>query len=594
MTTGHAGGTPGIPRQETDPRGEPPGGSWNATTRYMCAGAHLDEGFARAVVEELRHEAHRACAPSYGVDLRYVCLHAERALEEIRRRDLGVMGSVAVAFLLAPLTTVVYVYALKLTAAGAGRRRALPGVRAAQRGPDGRERLEREHPLQKLMGALGIRLLALFGISALTAGVPLPWFSPGTGGAFLVGAVFLVGGPWFFAWRQQESVWRAISRELVPGAAPARKADLPSDVDLPRSATGGDANLIVYSGYQPFVGAGAEVSSWSFAMRLRHKDHRPGEDREPEPCPIDSGDLVEHLRERLTRLGTGAEPADSVRGLEVSEKVFVHGEELLSETVLGRHAYWSERALAGRVPRGRPADHLEPERVAGTRGLIDGPVRHCLCAQVRSWDGDLVLSVFLQAAVNGATLYLQSNTLVLTPVREEYRQADNLTERQEAGSGGRLAVDALSASTVSLSAPLTRAVDVLTESSRLEKRRKRQREVIEHNRRYDFGARRSLRQMAASGNYRSFFQHVDASRTGKQIELQVFAALLDLLARHDLDTGELEERRNTILNNGIIMTGGSMSGSVAAGQGATALSGQASRPKTGASGGAAPGRQAAS
>ena len=53
-------------------------------TRYLCAAAHLDEGFARAVLDEVLHQPHRAIAPSHGISLIPIIRHAAAA----RRRSL--------------------------------------------------------------------------------------------------------------------------------------------------------------------------------------------------------------------------------------------------------------------------------------------------------------------------------------------------------------------------------------------------------------------------------------------------------------------------------------------------------------------------
>ncbi|MFJ4983845.1 hypothetical protein ACIP9H_08655 [Streptomyces sp. NPDC088732] len=547
---------------------------WSASTRYMCAGARLDEGFARRVVHELRHERYRACAPSYGVDLGRVGTHAEQTLRDLRRRDLAVGGAFLVSLLLAPVATVVYWFATAFLPGGP------PQGPAASRWVRGRER-SREPAVPAVLRALAVQVLVLLAGAWLTPLVPL-WLNDVPVATFLLTLVLLVVCPWAFTWEQRGRAWGAIGEQLTREAFRSAADGPPPGGHtggLPQSSVGGDANLVVYSGYRPFVGAGDEVTSWSFAMRLTPEGHEPGTGTEPPPVPFDTAGLVRRMADDLDalRAGAGAGPAfaaDRVPGLEVTEKVFVHGTELRQNALFGEAVFWP--GAAGHwPPEGRPADQLSSERIATARGSVDGPVRHCLCAQVRSWGTDLVLSVFVQVAVSAATLYLQANTLVLTPVKEEYRVADSLArpgDLQDPGSAVPGLADALLHSRSVLQEAPAAAFSELRAPARRQRALQAQRAAMSDDRRYDFGARLSLRELASSHAFRDFFQRVDVNRIGKQIELQVLGTAAEFLAEHGLDLGDLTRHRNLILNQGIMMTGGSMSGSIAAGAGAAALS----------------------
>jgi hypothetical protein len=210
-----------------------------------------------------------------------------------------------------------------------------------------------------------------------------------------------------------------------------------------------------------------------------------------------------------------------------------------------------------------------------------------VCVQVRSWGTDLVLSVFAQVAVSGGTLYLQADTLVLPPIREEYRVADSLARPELTDETLHLVAESLRHSRSVLGGALFNAIGDLLEGRRRRRVEEEQRWAIQHDSRYDFGARVSLREVAGSHSYRNYFQRVDVSRIGKQIELQVLGTVTAFLTEHGLDTSDLVERRTMILNNGIMMTGGSMSGAIAAGAGAAAVSTPTGAGKSGAKAGGA-------
>ncbi|WP_329314918.1 hypothetical protein OG723_29850 [Streptomyces sp. NBC_01278] len=70
----------------------------DAVTRHLCAGAHLDEDFARDVDTELTEDRLRATGLSLGIDLRALARHARAAVRRIDARDrrLAVICAVGV------------------------------------------------------------------------------------------------------------------------------------------------------------------------------------------------------------------------------------------------------------------------------------------------------------------------------------------------------------------------------------------------------------------------------------------------------------------------------------------------------------------
>ena len=95
---------------------------------------------------------------------------------------------------------------------------------------------------------------------------------------------------------------------------------------------------------------------------------------------------------------------------------------------------------------------------------------------------------------------------------------------------------------------------------------------------FDYGATLSLREHVRSPNYRHYFQKLDQEMYVKLVEQQVFESIVSFLDQHDIDTSELKERQTTVLNQGVIMSGGRIdAGSVAVGSGATAQAGSPRR-----------------
>ena len=80
-------------------------GRLSNATRYLCAGAYLDSGFMRQVLEQVVYPAHRGVAPSYGIDVAPIARHCLRASRRVLARDavITILLAIGVAFLPAEL-----------------------------------------------------------------------------------------------------------------------------------------------------------------------------------------------------------------------------------------------------------------------------------------------------------------------------------------------------------------------------------------------------------------------------------------------------------------------------------------------------------
>jgi predicted Ser/Thr protein kinase len=88
--------------------------------------------------------------------------------------------------------------------------------------------------------------------------------------------------------------------------------------------------------------------------------------------------------------------------------------------------------------------------------------------------------------------------------------------------------------------------------------RRGQHERIENDLLFDYGAEKSVREMAAGKEWRVYFQKLDKEMHHKILQQQLLDMLVDFLDEHGVDTSEIKERTTHILNNGVIVSGGSI------------------------------------
>jgi hypothetical protein len=522
------------------------------TTRYLCVATRTDERFAERMTKALLNDDLHAAAPSVGFALRPVLLHALDAARQRRVRDWFLLAATVAALIISPLWTVLALLVV------------LPiGGSLARRAGESRR-------LRDVVFALIVLAIALlFSVSIVSALGTAPEPTRRTPNPEPPVAEWLVGLPWlallvglvmyglmvWSEWQTRVTLLGGLTRaefstDTAPPLPPGQAwlSDRLAAIDAAESG-----NVTIYDGFTPFIGHGELVSTWSFALPSLRRDSGADDDS---VVPLDIAELVTHVRDRLA--GIGQEP-DELPGLVLTERAFVSGNALTMHPAL-----LPERDET-------PRQHLPADELARLAARPHGSARHYLCAQVPSWGGEVVASTFLHFSTDGRLLYLQCDRTVLGPLWQQYHDVDRISPLLTAGAIGRLLARAASGVSSAVPRAPVRVVRDLTFRWRWERRRAVERAIARQDLGYNYGARFSVREEATDANYHNYFQKTDAAKHLKLIERHVLAALLDFLDEHDVDTTEFRNRQMTILNQGIIQTGGTSNvGNQAVGSDATA------------------------
>ncbi|KUM75344.1 hypothetical protein [Streptomyces curacoi] len=546
----------------------PVGSAPGDVTRYLCAAAYVDEGFADRVVEEVLADEASAVAPSPDVDLVAVVRHCLTAQDIRYRRDLRLAGALAVVALLAPLW-LVYVMVLLSATRRTGSR---PSLATRGHHPPGR----------KVLVSTGITavvvVLFAFYFGVVVSTVPVSGFVGWLLGAYLAGvpaALASIGAVVFACAtvaRHELDTDRllrttmtrdAFARQPRPSVPPRKW--MAERLAAIREAQAG--NVTVYSGYTPFVGYSETSSKWALTVPLLPADDPAGMRARPaEPQPFTVAELIGHVRARLRAVaerggtdGTAQAGDEALGSLVIEDRVFASG------TTIGD----DERFI--RATSLAPAARLSPDEVERIMLHPTGTVRHHLAVHVPMWGGDVVPSVFLHFSTTGRTLHLHCDNHVLGPVAANYHVVDRLRGALSPEGRRELLVTALSRTGGAFFAAPFRALRHARFETRHSKRMADELKAMEQDPVYDYGARVSIREMALSPEYHNYFQVVDAGRITSLVERHTFAAIREFLDEHGYDTTDFRTQQQTILNQGLIQQGGtSIIGNQAIGAGATA------------------------
>lgn len=562
----------------TAPGYMPVGSAPGDVTRYLCAAAYVDEGFADRVVEDVLADEASAVAPSPGVDLLAVARHCLSAQEIRYQRDLRLATAFAAVALLAPLWLVAVILFLSVAQQG-GVHRSL--ATRGQRQPDGRV-------LANTGVAVGVTVIFAFYLGVVFSSLPVGGFASWLLGSYLAGvpAVLASVGAAGFAYatvvRHDLDVDRLLRTTMTretfarqPRPTVPRRKWIAARLAAIKEAR--DGNVTLYSGYSPFVGYSATSAKSALAVPLLPAEDPAGIGRRPtEPRPFTVTELVGHVREQLHAVAARGTADGTPTGSDSAAAAAAAGGEGLGSLVIEDRVFASGTAIGDddrfiRSTTLAPATRLSPEAVERIMLRPTGTVRHYLAIHVPLWGGDVVPSVFLHFSTLGRTLHLNIDIHVLGPVNAAYHVVDRLRDPLTPERRRGLLVTALFRTAPALFAAPLRALRHARFESRHNRRMSDEIKAMAQDPVYDYGARLSVRELALSPDYHNYFQVVDAERITSLVQRHTFAAVREFLDAHGYDTTDFRAQQQTILNQGLIQQGGtSIIGNQAIGTGATA------------------------
>jgi hypothetical protein len=329
---------------------------------------------------------------------------------------------------------------------------------------------------------------------------------------------------------------RHFARDATP-SGPAGRAHEPAQ------------NLVVYGGYSPFVGSGYDVGGWSFSVNLERTRELLGQAAEARSfAPRDMWRFVESRLDRLR-----------IEGLRYQTVLFADGRMVREQA--------ARLSFAGSPPRHLPAQVIEEMDDAPHAGM-----RAYLCVNVVDWSGELVLSVYLRCKKGETNLFVEASYFLVPPPKRSFFRIDEADARLRVMTVLRLLTRSGVLSAVVLVAAVLRLLAWAQSPLLHWLARRRVRRAMQRNPRFNCGAVTSIRQLGMENYYRVYFQQLDKERHVKTIEQCTIDAIVAFLDQQNIDTSDIRDRRQAILNNGVIVAGGELNAeNLAVGTGARAM-----------------------
>jgi hypothetical protein len=518
------------------------------TARRLAAGTYRDRDFRDDVLRDVYNAYSRRVAPSHGFDLVLVVRHAWAAWWLEAGQQMLLLIALGCWFAVRPLDAFITLdllvisellrrwlgWGLEYLGYG-GHRDATYGQpeQVRERNLSFRGRL-----LRRLLAGALVVLVALLLMSAASRRTRVSTASWATATTLTVAGIIIT----LVVVIALTAAIRARSLTRLRFAVPCRRA-------RPRRRLRAIEQqqrhpVTVHSGFKPFLGSGKQMRGWSFAQRLVPANTVGTERRrEFDRPPFTTSGLVSRLREVIADLQHDDNPETSLPPLRVADCVFVEGTRAAG--------------LGAALAAGPESDEVK-QAIADAIARPSGVARHYLCAQVVSWGGEVVTTVFVHVSLQGRTLYIEFATYALYPVRPEYGtdQVGGRHAGERAGAIGA-AVARLPACLLEIK-HLVSAPAILLPALRAASAQMRVTAL-----RGDIGANFSVRENAMiqppteqkDESESGYFQAQDIIQHSKIIERRLIAAIDDYLVKFGVDSSEFVQRTTAILNNGILNMG---------------------------------------
>ena len=292
-----------------------------------------------------------------------------------------------------------------------------------------------------------------------------------------------------------------------------------------------EQNVIISGGYSPFQGSGYDIFGWSFTIDLT----------KPENKSKPSDEL--HVR-ALYRETTESILSLSIPNLRIEDRLLVNGTDIRSNVTL----------LPDVVSK--PITVAPYEFVNKYIDKNDLKIRHYKMIQIPVWEGQLVLTVYFRFLKIGENLFVESRFFLLTPLKDKFLHVDNLTKRITLRQFGQLLAKS------AFKAPFTwvgAIFWILSGFSEIQSSIFPQEvKEVKDNEKYNYGWPESLRETWAQPRYEKYFQILDRDMYFKIVQQRLIDSITESLESRNISTDALKDRGTTIMNEGVMITGGNL------------------------------------
>lgn len=285
-------------------------------------------------------------------------------------------------------------------------------------------------------------------------------------------------------------------------------------------------NICIFSGRKPFVGSGTISKNFSFVVAT----NKPKQiNNNSELINFSEDEMYNTIQNTLSTKNN------------ISQKLYINGSFLNGDTY-----------LLSAIDSGK----FDMELWQKYSEYNGNNIRRYICITNNSQSQEIQTNFFIRFVKSDNTLFVEITATLLNPIALQYRILEQLPQKI---SFTRLVL-IFQNSIITAISNLVKSVfytasffltlpERLFEKSRIKKQ-------IQENPLFDYGETSTLREDIADNSLQTFYNSMDDDQLFKQTEKNIFDSLINFLESKNIDTSDLSQQQTTIINNGLMMSGG--------------------------------------
>jgi hypothetical protein len=314
--------------------------------------------------------------------------------------------------------------------------------------------------------------------------------------------------------------------------SPSKKTDRARLAEVAKRREG---NLVVFSGHSAFIGSGQTLRSERVIIDAsRGKEAYDG--RPMDPDHFTSHDLHTAIVQAFSHK---AGLARSLANIRIREKLFVNG----------MHIHYDDRLLPD--PLRPPPTSIGKDLIIAAALQPTPDARTYVCVEMPGWQGQLVVTLYIRAVHTGKWLYLDWTFQVLPPLRHEFLRVDHLHELSHYGQRWTSMRASLRKTIPTLLRSPYAALRAWRRPHRAQRDQSRQSAAIENGYIFDYGARRSIREVACGMRRQHYFLARDEIMYMLLAQQTLTRAVETFLEDHNVNLGLYKDQVKVIFDNSI-------------------------------------------
>ncbi len=186
----------------------------------------------------------------------------------------------------------------------------------------------------------------------------------------------------------------------------------------------------------------------------------------------------------------------------------------------------------------------------------DNAIRRYICVTNISQSEEIQSSFFIRFVKSQNSLFIELTATLLPPIAIKYRVAEQLPQKI---SFTRLIViiqNSIITAIMNLAKSVFYVLNFLFTLPERVFEKNRLNKQIQEKPLFDYGESSTLREDVADISLQTFYNAMDDERLFKQMEKTFFDSLISFLESKNIDTSDLSQQQTTIINNGLMMSGG--------------------------------------